>query len=259
MRLLLPEHRPSVEPEEVYLTEREPPAGRPWVLVNMVTSLDGATAVGGRSGALGSPADRRVFHLIRSLADIILVGAATVRAEGYGPPRLDDRVQEARLLRGQAPLPRLAVVTSRLDLDLGAALITESDPAPIVVTTAHAPRARRVEVARVADLVLAGQGERIDLREAVGLLGELGASVVVCEGGASLNGQLFELDLVDELCLTLAPLVAVGASNRAAHGPELDRPLGFEPASLIEADGVLLLRALRTGPPAPTGAAADAQ
>jgi riboflavin biosynthesis pyrimidine reductase len=211
----------------------------------MVTSLDGATAIRGRSGGLGSRADRAVFHTLRGLADVVLVGAGTVRAEGYGPVRATLATEEARVARGQEPRARLAIVSARLDLDLDAALFTESDPPPLVITTAEAPSARRVEAARCADLVLAGQGPRVHLPTALQVLGELGAGFVLCEGGASLNAQFLEHDLVDELCLTLAPLVVVGTSGRLAHGAELATPLGFALGHLLHAGDELFLRALR--------------
>jgi riboflavin-specific deaminase-like protein len=218
--------------------------GRPWLLVNMVTSLDGATSVQGRSAPLSNPADRRIFHGLRALADVILVGAGTVRAEGYGPPRIADDVQERRVLRGQTPRPRIAVVTRSLELDLTSPLFAD-DPGPIVITSPASPSSRRVEVAQRADLMLAGQHERVDLAEGLALLGEMGAEVVLCEGGPALNGELFELDLVDELCLTLAPLVVGGPSDRAVRGMT-DVPRGFEIAHLLEDEGALFLRVVRS-------------
>jgi riboflavin biosynthesis pyrimidine reductase len=211
----------------------------------MVTSLDGATALGGRSGGLGGPGDRRVFHTLRSLADVILVGAGTVRAEGYGPVRIPPEEQEARVLRGQAALPRLAVVSRRLDLDLGSDLFTTSDPPPLVITCPGTPASRRVEVAAAADLLLAGQGDDVDLGVALTLLAEMGAELVVCEGGPVLNGQLVAADLVDELCLTMAPLLVGGGSARLGFGLEPVSPHRFDLASLVEDDGELYLRAVR--------------
>ena len=118
MRQLLPEPVEDVDPDELYPDDARP-AGvdRPWVLLNMVTSVDGATAVEGRSAGLGGAADQTVFHVLRSVPDVILVGAATVRAERYGPPRTSQAHQAARQARGQAPFPRLAIVSGRLDLD----------------------------------------------------------------------------------------------------------------------------------------------
>ncbi len=251
MRQLLPEPMAEVDPEAVYDLHRPEPAGRPWVLVGMVTTLDGATATAGRSGKLGGPGDRQVLLALRSLADVILVGAGTVRAEGYGPVRLDPSIQEARLLRGQAPLPRLAVVSRSLNLDLGTPMFTESDPPPLVVTTSASPTAARVEVADRGDLLLAGQGRDVDLGAALASVGEIGARVVLCEGGPSLNGQLLSAGLVDEVCLTVAPWLVGGDSARIVAGADIAGPVRFALTHLLTADGDLFLRAVRE--PAPAG------
>lgn len=255
MRQLLPEAIAEVDPAAVYQLPRPASPHRPWVLVGMVASLDGATSVAGRSGPLGGSDDRRVLVALRSLADCILVGAGTVRAEGYGPVRLDPSIQEERVLRGQAPLPRLAVVSRSLTLDLDTPLFTQSTPAPLVVTTAAAPTEARVEVADRGDLLLAGHGDDVDLAAALAALGEMGARVVLCEGGPSLNGQLLAAGLVDELCLTIAPWLVGGASARIVTGAEPPGPVRFDLTHLLTDGADLFLRAVRE--PDPPGAAPD--
>lgn len=247
MRALLPDPVAEVDPLRAYTTDRPAPAGRPWLLVNMVASLDGAISVEGRSGGLGGPADRRVFSALRSLADVILVGASTVRAEGYGPARITDDLQATRVERGQSPTPQIAVISASLQLDLSSSLFSESATPPLVITAPGSSQARRVEVSRAADLLLAGQAERVDMPEALILLGDLGARVVLCEGGPTLNAQLLAHDLVDELCLTIAPLMVGGPAPRAASGEDVHPPLGFRLAHLLEEDGALFLRSVRTG------------
>jgi riboflavin biosynthesis pyrimidine reductase len=242
MQRLLPDPIGSITPEEAYGVRRPTPAGRPWVLLDMVASLDGATAVDGRSGGLGGPGDKLVFHALRGLADVILVGAGTARAEDYGPPRIPDAVQEHRVLRGQAALPRLAVVSRSLDLP-GPRLF-EAEPPPIVITAPGAALASRAELAQRADLVLAGLGDDVDLAAALATLREMGYELVVCEGGPRLNGQLLADGLVDELCLTVVPLMVGGSSARAAVGP-IAVPTGFELAHLLEHEGELFVRAVR--------------
>jgi riboflavin-specific deaminase-like protein len=244
MRQLLPEPRDDIDPAEAYGGPRPRPGNRPWVMVDMVASLDGAIAIDGRSGALGGPGDHRVFHALRGLADLILVGAATVRAEAYGPVRLTPELQEARVLRGQAPVPRLAIVSRRLDLDLSSPLFTESDPPPLVVTAPSSSMARRAEIAAIADLLLAGQTDDVDLVAALEAFGEMGIELVVCEGGPTINGQLLEADLFDELCLTLAPKLVGGRERRVVDGAEpLLRDLDLVQV-LAEGDE-LYLRAVR--------------
>lgn len=249
MRQLLPEPSDEVDLVHLYGARRPTVVGRPWVALDMVASLDGATARQGRSGQLGGPGDHRVFHTLRSLADVILVGAGTVRAERYGPVRLAPEIQEARVQRGQEALPRIAVVSRRLDLDLASPLFRSDESTALVITAPGAATARRVEVAAATDLLLAGSGDDVDLSVALVTLGELGARLVVCEGGPILNGQLIALDLVDEVCLTVAPLLVGGSSARVATGTEPLDLTRFELASVLEEHGELFVRAVRAPVP----------
>ena len=224
--------------------ERPAPEDRPWVLVNMVASADGATAVEGRSGALGGPADRAAFTALRAIPDVILVAAGTARAEGYGPPRTPPALQAARQARGQAAKPRIALVTRSLDLDFGSELFADPASRCLVIAPQDAAPDRLAAAAEVAEVVTAGRGG-VDLPLALSNLRTLGATVVLAEGGPSLLGQLVAADLVDELCLTLSPSLVAGESARIVHGPDL--PGGIAPLRLeraLEQDGVLLLRYL---------------
>ncbi len=228
-----------------YVADRRPARpDRPWLVLNMVVSIDGATAVEGRSGGLGSPADHTAFVALRSVADVILVGAATVRAEHYGPPRTSAAHQAQRVDRGQTPFPRLAVVSGRLDLDLTAPLFIDSPTRPLVVTAASAEPARLAEVGQVAEVVAVGQ-EHADLQAAVAALRGLGAGVVLCEGGPTLNAQLLAHDLVDEVCVTVAPVLAGGTSKRMIAGPAPDVAATLTLDRVIEDEGTLLLRYVR--------------
>lgn len=224
--------------------DRAAPPGRPWLMVNMVASIDGATAVGGVSGPLGGAGDKAVFSALRAVADVVLAGAGTVRAEGYGPPRTPPARRAERRDRGQAEVPRIAVVTRSLDLDLGAPLFAEAEVAPIVLTCEASDARRRDEVAEVAEVVLAGD-EAVDPSRALAALGELGARVVLAEGGPHLNGELLAAGLVDEWCTTLAPLLVAGTSDRVAVGPERTAPQGMRLDRLFEHDNELLARYVR--------------
>ncbi len=223
---------------------RPPPTGRPWLLVNMVASVDGAIAVEGRSGRLGGPADKAVFAALRGVADMVMAGAGTVRAERYGPPQPTDAVRAARRRRGQTEAPRVAVITRSLDLDLSSALFAEAEERPLVVTCAAADRARQEAARAVADLVVAGDTV-VDMSEALAQLHERGARVVTCEGGPSLNGDLLAADLVDEWNLTVSPLLVAGDAGRASHGPTLSGPRAMRLERLLESDEMLLSRWVR--------------
>ncbi len=183
--------------------------GRPWVLTNMVASLDGAIAVDGASGGLGGDGDRRMFGAIRAQADVVLVGAGTVRAEDYGPPRASEPHRRRRRANGVWDVQRIAVVTRSLDLDLDADLFARPTSRPIVVTVSEADAGRRAEIEQVAEVIVAGSSD-VDLAAALQALGGDGAHVVLVEGGPRLNGQLFEADLLDELNLTVSPHLVGG-------------------------------------------------
>lgn len=244
MRQVLP-HPAEVDPLEAYLAAPRPdPPVRPWVVVGMVSSLDGATAVEGRSGPLGGPADREVFRAVRALADVVLVAAGTARAEDYGPVRLSEAARAARVAAGRSPgPPRLAVVTASLDLDVGR--LAGDGPPPLVLTTEDADPARRVDIEAHAEVRSLGRG-RVDLGAALAALHDDGARVVVCEGGPTLNAGLVEADLVDEWCVTVAPAVVGGASHRVVHGAaDVAQHGDLELAQLLEADGVLFGRWIR--------------
>lgn len=248
VRQLLPHPVEPVDGPELYRSDqRTPHEHRPWIAVNMVTSVDGATAIGGRSAGLGGSADRAVFVALRSIADVILVGAGTVRAEDYGPPRTSETDQRRRAERGQAPYPRLAVVSGRLQLDPGARLFSDPARRPIIITVAAADPERRARLASVADLVDAGD-RTLDPDVALAALHQMGAAVVVCEGGPVLNGELVNAGLVDELCLTVSPLLVAGPSARCTHGAELAVPEQLELSRALEDNGTLLLRYLRRRP-----------
>lgn len=233
MRRLLPEPAEDVDPAEVYRNvDRPPPTGRPWVLANFVVSADGSAALHGRSGPLSTPADRALFLALRGAADLVLVGAGTVRIEGYGPARGDD------------PAP-IAVVSRTLHLDFAGRFFTEARARPLVVTCAAADAERRAHADRVADVVVAGE-DAVDLGLAVAELGQRGHHVVLCEGGPTLLGQLVQDELLDELCLTVSPLLAGGGGPRVTAGPDLDEATPLQLGSVLaDDDGTLFLRYLR--------------
>jgi riboflavin biosynthesis pyrimidine reductase len=220
MRRLLPTPLDDVTPLDAYRdsNRRRDEAGRPWLEVCMVASIDGATVVEGRSGALSSPTDLQVLLALRQLADVIVVGAATVRAERYGAPRKE----------GQ----RLGVVTGRAtDLDWESPLFASG--AGFVITSESAPEVP-------VDSVRAGSDD-IDLDRA---LRELDATFVHVEGGPRLNGSLFRAGLVDEVNVTTAPRVVGGDGQRLVVGAPPD-PTDFRLAHLLEDDGFLFSRYVR--------------
>ena len=216
-----------------------PSARKPWIRTNFVSTLDGAAyASDGLSGSLGGDADTKVFGLLRSLADVIIVGAGTARAEGYGLIKAGDLDADLRHRLGLAPIPPIAVVSRSLNIPVG--LIA---PGQIVITSADAPKARVEALREQVDVIAAGTGE-IDWPAVIGQLGERGLNRIMCEGGPTLHGTLVALDLVDELCWSIAPTMATGTAPRIAHGPtavQNSMSLGHS----IQVDDLLLTRWVR--------------
>jgi riboflavin biosynthesis pyrimidine reductase len=210
-----------------------PPPGR-HLRVNFVSSADGAVTLKGVSGGLGGPGDRRLFQLMRDLADVILVAAGTVRNEGYGYPAFGPERRARRRAAGRAEWPTFAVVTRSLDLDLTSSLFTDPPARTVVVAGPDAPADRRRELERHAEVLAAG-----DLATAVGTLADRGP--ILCEGGPSLFAALVADGLVDELCLTLSPLLAGPGAGRIVAGPE-QPPARLALRGLLEEDGALFTR-----------------
>lgn len=227
-----------------YAVDRPARPGRPWVLANMVSSLDGAAAIGGRVGGLSGDADRGLFVFLRSLADVVLVGASTVRAEGYGPVRLTDGQRERRRLDGRAETPPLAVVSRSLAFDWDLPVFASGEgPRPLVITASAAGNAA-IDAARDhAEVIVAGEVE-VDMGAALAVLGERCGSVVLTEGGPTLLGELVRASLLDELCLTLSPVLG-GDPLPIVVWPDGDRPAReLELATVREVGGHLFLRYL---------------
>jgi riboflavin biosynthesis pyrimidine reductase len=232
------------------------PPGAPWLRANMVASADGGATDGGLSAGLSGPGDRRIFHLLRAIADLILVGAGTARDEGYRPAVT--REQWRYLRAGRAAAAPIALISGRLDLDPSWPLFTDAPAGArtIIVTSASAPRDARSALAKVADIITAGE-DAIDLRTALDLLRSRGVARVSCEGGPSLLASLAGAGLLDELCLTVSPLLAGPGARRIMTGPEWrDGTRGISLAHTLEEDGFLFTRYVRAAPAAPITPAA---
>jgi riboflavin biosynthesis pyrimidine reductase len=246
-----------LDPADVYGSDSRQPVGdRPWVLANMIASIDGAaTDPTGHSAGLGGPADLRVFSAIRAVADIVLAGAGTVRTELYGPARLPPAQEEVRRGRGQSPQPRIAVVTRSLALDLDLPLFRDAsdDCRPIVITTTagldrvrgHGGATAARDLAMVAEVVVAGE-QSVDWGTALRALRTTArAGVVLVEGGPTTNTQLFAADLVDELCLTVSPQLVGGDGLRILSGLGMDAPRRMTLDRVLLEDDYLFLRYLK--------------
>jgi riboflavin-specific deaminase-like protein len=239
MQLLHPEHRPT-SPEELAAGLRlgkRATATRPYLALNMVSSLDGRATIDWRTRGLSTELDRRLFHALRTQADAIMVGAGTVRTERYGRMAKSDELRDRREQEGLARDPLAVVVSGRLDLPADLPLLNEPE--------------QRVLIATASDESLPGLGDQVEYLR-VGddlpllmarLRAEHGVAAVLCEGGPTLNSHLFAAGLVDELFLTLSPKVAGGAAALTiVAGRELVEPAELELVSLAAGGGDLFTR-----------------
>jgi riboflavin-specific deaminase-like protein len=216
------------------------PAGR-FLRVNFVAALDGAISVAGRSGGLGSDGDRRVFRVLRALADGVLVGHGTVAAEGYRPITADSPVGRLRSELGREAAAPVVVVSRQASLRLDDPLVAGAVSATVLVTCAAADRARRDALAGAGVQVLVCGDEGVDLPTALDQLADRGLVQLVCEGGPALFRSALAAGVVDELDLSIAPLLAGGAPGMlGAVG--LPEPVSGRLVQVLEEDGYLFTR-----------------
>ncbi|OFS27262.1 MULTISPECIES: dihydrofolate reductase family protein [unclassified Brevibacterium] len=231
------------DPREAALTalydSTDIPPDRPRVQSNMVQSLDGRIAgADGLSGTISSPADKRVFAVLRALADVVIVGASTVREEGYTRLPARQRFAEDRRTRGQDPAPTLAIITGSGNLDVDH-LTSAGSGSIIVFTTTDDDdvlgrlRSSLCEVIRV---------DSPDPHTVLEALAQRGFKRALCEGGPSLLGEWAAAGAIDEMCVTVSPLLVGGAGPGILGRVELDGPARLRLLSAVEGDSTLMLR-----------------
>lgn len=226
-----------------------PPPGRRWLRANMVSSLDGAAADStGVSGGINTPADHVVFGLLRALAQVVLVGAGTVRAEGYRRLRLEPRWQALRReLKLDGP-PVLVVLSASADIPPALLRAEQGDSDVVIVAGPASPEHRRTQLVRrlgsEAVIQLAADsaqpGAHPTVRSVLDALAERGWTNVLCEGGPSLLGAALSEGVLDELCLTVSPLLVGGAGRRIVDTPDICASARL--LALVEQDGTLMGR-----------------
>jgi riboflavin-specific deaminase-like protein len=215
---------------------------RPYVRLNIVCSANGKVAVDGSSTGLASPADRLILGRLRWLADVILVGAGTVRADSYRGARSWEKLRARRRTRGQAETAPIAVVTASADLDPDSALFTDTFAPPLVLTVRSAPSRKVARLEKAGAEVHIVGDDRAEAGLIVSALESRGLYRILCEGGPPLFGDFIAADMVDDLCLTIAPVV--GGTGQISSGP----PAGLLPMRLVSAladDDSLLMRYCR--------------
>ena len=192
-----------------------------WVRANFITSVDGGATAGDSSGAMGGPGDRLVFNLLRELADVIVVGAGTVRVEGYSGAHVGAAQRQRRQARGQSEVPQLAIVTRSGHLSRDMAVFTRTEVPPLVLTcTAAVDEARNLLAGLCEVLDCSGDDPgAVDEATLLTVLGDRGMHRILTEGGPTLLDSLMDRDMLDELCLTIAPYLVGGQARRIASGP----------------------------------------
>ena len=234
VRRLLPDPVDDVDLLDAY---RYPPGT--WLRANMIASADGAATIDGRAGGLGNTTDQLVLGLLRALADVVIAGAGTVTAEGYGPARAREQYQDLRAAAGQPPAPTMVVVSQRLQLDFESKYFAQALQRPIVVTCAAAPADRMLAARNVAEVVVAGDTV-VSPALMVDALVALGHRRLLCEGGPTLLGTVVADGVLDEMCLTIAPTLVGGPSPRVINGPPLDPAPKLTLTQLLQDDDDLL-------------------
>lgn len=213
-----------------------------WLAANFVSSADGAVEVAGRSAGLTNPVDQQVYKLGSDLADVLLVGAGTATIEEFHGVNPGNRTAQRRQRYGLAEVPPVAVITSG-SLPVDAPVITDVRTPTIVITCASAPSDICDAWTAAGAKVLVAGSDSVDLTEAVHALGEQGLHRIHCDGGPHLFGSLLAAGLVDELRMTVSPLLISGGANRIAMGTGID-PAALKLASVLAEDDTLMLRYL---------------
>ncbi|WP_277050133.1 pyrimidine reductase family protein [Ruania albidiflava] len=232
--------QPAFEEAVLLATYQVLDRSRPHLRANMISSLDGAATHQGLSGGLNGPADKQVFDLLRRLADVVIVGAGTVRAEGYGGMRLDEADVAWRRAQGLSDHPVFAIVSGQLDLDPTSPVFTEAPVVPVVLTHAGSPTAQRTRLAEVAEVVVCGEQEVDPAAMRLALI-ERGLPQMLTEGGPHLLGSLVGAGVLDELCLTISPVLEGGDAIRITRdAPPVHSTMRL--TGLLHADDMVMLR-----------------
>ena len=225
---------------QMVFSESRPLKGRPWVMLNIVESIDGATAIDGGASGLNDADDRQLFLALRAVADIVMNGAETIRAENLGPVKLSQDMKRHRLEAGMQDPPTMVVLSRSLTLDPGLRIFSDPERRPKIITSTDVDPQRQEALEDVADIV---QIEKLDGTSIIDALG--GAAVVLCEGGPTVNSQLIQDGVVDEVNLTISPVLALGDSKRVASGSTSATPTKMRLDRRLLGDRSLFLRFVR--------------
>jgi riboflavin biosynthesis pyrimidine reductase len=240
MRPLIPDSSEEPTPIDLAQADFRSADGRPWVMVNFVTSIDGATILDGGSTELGDDEDMALFQALRAVPDYILVGASTVIAEDYRPVKLDETRRKWRTEQGLSETPRLAIVSGTVSLSVEQRVFSDPDHKPLVITGPDANPGRLAMLGDAADVAILPETTPEEILQRL-----RPANVVLLEGGPSLTGQFVNAGLVDELNLTIAPVLVGGDSPRLVGSISPRPPFGMRLERAVAGESMLFLRYLR--------------
>ncbi len=216
----------------------------PYVRANMVSSIDGAASIDGKSGGLGGDGDKTVFRVLRALCDVVLVSARTAVDEGYRQPGSDAVLGDDRAARGQAPAPALALLSNSLSIPTDYPPLASPDT--IVLTCASAPADRRTALRDAGATIIDCGTDSTDLPTAIRTCAQRGWSRILAEGGPSILGECIDADLIDELCVTTSPNLVAGDAGRLAHYDAAPRLHAMRPTQILtDDDGFVFTRWVR--------------
>lgn len=243
MRQIFPSWIEDVNPFDIYMHElRLAPADRPWVMTNMIASIDGATAINGLSGDLGGPTDRLVLRALRASCDWILVASQTANAERYRVPQCEASVVERRLSIGLTATPRLVIVTASGALDPTMPALRDAGEPALVIAGEHADPDRLAGLsAEIVRLPMPKPQPNAVLNE----LHQRGGAIVLCEGGPTWNGEMASANLIDEMCVTISPILVGGDSSRLVAGASQAIPTQMHLRHLLTENSLLFARYTR--------------
>jgi riboflavin biosynthesis pyrimidine reductase len=218
-----------------------------WVRGNMIASVDGGATDNGKAGGLAGPGDRALFVLMREAADVILVGAGTVRVENYSGVQFSVAQRQRRQRRGQAEVPPIAVLTLSGQLELDAKLFTRTETPPLILTCTNSVEDTRRRLGSVAEVINASGPDpaAVDIKVVLSILAERRLFRVLTEGGPTLLSTLIDGGLLDELCLTVAPILVGGIARRVATGSGAVHTTMRRAHLLSDEDGYLYTRYVR--------------